>query len=192
MEDYRYLQLAYLIIPFCVGVEFFLSARTERKRSEKGPARALALDAFGCVFAVLIPALIIFTITSLENHLYPFLAPILHRLDRYCVMFFYLGAWWQIFLFTALRAKRAENLGKSLAYFVWMPYLILGSFISALELWGAPFGLMWLSVAWFVFTCALLAGFKVSSGKVAKTFWVFSLIIVFCENLMFIVLDAII
>src|SRR5512146_179175 len=83
MEGYRYQQFAYLIVPLSVGVEFFLTARTERKKAGKESARAVVMDALGYVFAALVPAMFLFTIFSLEYKRYPLMAPLLHRIDRY-------------------------------------------------------------------------------------------------------------
>ncbi len=192
MEGYRYQQFAYLIVPLSVGVEFFLTARAERKKAEKESARAVVMDALGYVFAALIPAMFLFTIFSLEYKRYPLMAPFLHRIDRYGVMFFFLGAWWQVFVITALRARRnADRQGSCFAQ-VWCPYLLFGAFISALILWVAPWNLMWVSFFWFVGSCGLCGLFGVSPSKVSKIFVVLAVFVLFCENILFIMLDAIV
>ena len=109
MESYRYQQLAYLIVPLTTGVEFFLTAREDRRTSGRESTRAVIMDALGYVFLGIIPALFLFTIYSLENHRLPLLVQVLHRLDHYGVMFFFFGAWWQVFLITSLRARRATD-----------------------------------------------------------------------------------
>jgi hypothetical protein len=91
-----------------------------------------------------------------------------HRMTA--VMFFFLGSWWQIFLITGLRARRAAAVGKPLFTCVWCPYLVLGLFVSALILWTAPFGLMWFSVFWFAASYGILNLFDVSALKVSKVF----------------------
>lgn len=192
MEGYRYQQFTYLIIPIMTGVEFFRCARAERKRAGKETARAVTMDAFGYVFAGLVPTLFLFTIFSLEFHKYPLLDQVLHRLDRYGVMFFFLGAWWQVFLITALRARRVAERGGSLFLPVWLPYLVLGLFISALVLWVAPWNLMWVSVFWFMVSSGLLTVLSVSPSKVSKTFLVLAILVLVCENILFIILDAIV
>ena len=138
MESYRYLQFLYLIIPLTVGIEFFLTAQQERRTLSKESAVAIIMDAGGYVFTALIPALFLFTIFSLSLHRLPLPEQFLHRMDRYGVMFFFLGAWWQIFLITGLRARRAASAGKPIFTCVWCPYLALGLFVSALILWTAP------------------------------------------------------
>ncbi len=192
MEGYRYQQFAYLIIPFIAGAELFRCARAERKVMGKESARAVSMDAFGYVFAALIPAIFLFTIFSLEYHRFPLIEQALHRLDRYGVMFFFLGAWWQVFLITALRARRASNHGWPLLFSVWLPYLALGAYISALELWVAPFHLMWVSVFWFVATFGLFAGIRLSAVTVSKIFLVLAGFVLAGENILFIILDAIV
>jgi hypothetical protein len=192
MEGYRYQQFAYLLVPLTAGVEFFVTARSERKKSGKESARAVLMDVFGYVFVALIPALFFFTIASLESHRFPLLDQLLHRLDRYGVMFFFLGAWWQVFLITALRATRAADRGAKTFTAVWLPYLCFGLFISALILWSAPFNLMWFSVFWFVATFGLLAALGVTPAKLAKIFLVLAVLIVISENILFIILDAIV
>lgn len=192
MEGYRYQQLAYLIVPLAVGVEFFLTARSERKARGKESPAAVAMDAFGYVFTVVIPALFLFTIYSLVNHSMPTLEQLLHRLDRYGVMFFFLGSWWQIFLLTSLRARRAAHGNGKTLLSVWLPYLAFGGFISALILWVAPWNLMWVSFFWFVGTFCLLALLGVSSSKLSKIFLVLAILTLIGENIFFIVLDAIV
>lgn len=193
MEGYRYQQFAYLIIPLLAGIEFFRCARAERQKVGRESARAVTMDAFGYVFTTLIPALFLFTIFSLEYHRYPLLLQVLHRLDRYGVMFFFLGAWWQVFLITALRARRVANRGGGPLFLsVWLPYLVLGAFISALVLWVAPWNLMWVSVFWFVSTFGFIAGVGASAGTVSKIFLVFAGFVLAGENILFIILDAIV
>jgi hypothetical protein len=192
MEGYRYQQFAYLIIPLIAGIEFFRCARSIRKKTGKESARAVTMDACGYAFIGFIPAVFLFTIFSLEFHKYPLLDQVLHRFDRYGVMFFFLGSWWQVFLITALRARRTADTGGSLLLSVWVPYLVLGVFISALILWMAPFNLMWVSVFWFAASFGLLATIRVSADKVCKVFMVLAIVVLVGENILFIILDAIV
>jgi hypothetical protein len=150
------------------------------------------MDACGYAFIGFIPAVFLFTIFSLEFNKYPLLDQVLHRFDRYGVMFFFLGSWWQVFLITALRARRTADAGGSLLLSVWVPYLVLGVFISALILWMAPFNLMWVSVFWFAASFGLLAAIRVSADKVCKVFMVLAIVVLVGENILFIILDAIV
>jgi hypothetical protein len=192
MEGYRYQQFAYLIVPLTAGVEFFLTARSERKRTAKETAGSVAMEALGYVFTVVIPALFLFTIYNLESHRMPGMAHVLHRLDRYGVMFFFLGSWWQVFLITALKARRAAGGNGKVFFSVWLPYLGFGAFISSLILWVAPWNLMWVSVFWFVGTFSLFAALGVSPAKLSKIFLVLAILVLIGENILFIVLDAIV
>jgi hypothetical protein len=192
MEGYRYQQLAYLIIPLIAGIEFFRCARSVRKKTGKESARAVTMDACGYAFIGLIPAVFLFTIFSLEYHRFPLLVQVLHRFDRYGVMFFFLGSWWQVFLITALRARRTADNGGSLLFSVWVPYLVLGAFISALILWVAPFNLMWVSIFWFVASFGLLAAIRVSADKICKVFMILAIVVLVGENILFVILDAIV
>ncbi|MGE5808305.1 MAG: hypothetical protein ACM32I_04175 [Nitrospirota bacterium] len=192
MESYRYQQLAYLIVPLTAGFEFFVTARTDRRTSGKESTGAVIMDVLGYVFVGIIPALFLFTIYTLENHRLPLLAQLLHRLDRYGVMFFFLGSWWQVFLITSLRARRASAGNEKLLAKVWLPYLAFGAFISALILWVAPWNLMWVSIFWFVGTFALFAVIGVSSSKISKIFLALAILVLICENIFFIILDAIV
>jgi hypothetical protein len=192
MESYRYQQLAYLIVPLTTGVEFFLTARADRRTSGKESTRAVIMDVLGYVFIGIIPALFLFTIYNLENHRLPLLVQVLHRLDRYGVMFFFLGSWWQVFLITSLRARRAAYGNGKLLLNVWLPYLAFGAFISALILWVAPWNLMWVSFFWFVGTFLLFAAVGVSSSRLSKIFLVLAILVLICENIFFIILDAIV
>jgi hypothetical protein len=192
MEGYRYQQLVYLIVPLTTGIEFFLTARADRRTSGKESSRAVIMDVLGYVFLGIIPALFLFTIYNLENHRLPLLVQVLHRLDRYGVMFFFLGSWWQVFLITSLRARRAADGNGKLLVNVWLPYLAFGAFISALILWVAPWNLMWVSFSWFVGTFLLFAAVGVSSSKLSKIFLVLAIFVLICENIFFIILDAIV
>jgi hypothetical protein len=192
MESYRYQQLAYLIVPLTTGVELFLTARADRRTSGKESTRAVIMDALGYLFLGIIPALFLFTIYNLENHRLPLIAHVLHRLDRYGVMFFFLGSWWQVFLITSLRARRAACGNGKLLVNVWLPYLAFGAFISALILWVAPWNLMWVSFFWFAGTFILFAAVGVSSARLSKIFLVLTILGLICENIFFIVIDAIV
>ncbi len=192
MESYRYQQLAYLIIPLTAGIEFFRNARFIRNKTGRESARAVTLDACGYAFIAFVPAIFLFTIYSLEFQRLPLLVHVLHRFDRYGVMFLFLGSWWQVFLITALRARRTADMGGSMLRSVWLPYLLLGGFISALILWVAPFNLMWVSVFWFVATFGLLAGMRVPANKVCRVFIILAAIVFIGENILFIILDAIV
>ncbi len=174
------------------GIEFFRCARSVRKKTGGESARAVTMDACGYAFIGFIPAVFLFTIFGLEYHRFPLLVQVLHRFDRYGVMFFFLGSWWQVFLITALRARRAADTGRSPLLSVWVPYLILGVFISALILWVAPFNLMWVSIFWFVASFGLLAAIRVSAEKACKVFMILALVVLVGENILFVVLDAIV
>lgn len=192
MEGYRYQQFAYLIIPLVAGIEFFRNARFIRNRTGKESARAVTLDACGYGFIAFIPAIFFFTIFSLESRTFPLLENVLHRFDRYGVMFLFLGSWWQVFLITALRARRTAEAGGSMLLSVWVPYLVLGVFISALILWVAPFNLMWVSIFWFVASGGLLAALNVSPNRVCRVFMALAVCTFVGENILFIILDAIV
>ena len=75
---------------------------------------------------------------------------------------------------------------------VWVPYLLLGSFISALILWVAPFNLMWVSVFWFLASFGMLAALKVAPNKVCRVFMTLAVVVFIGENILFIILDAIV
>lgn len=192
MEGYRFQQFAYLVVPLTLGVELFLTAKSERRKEGKESARAVTMDVLGYIFIALIPALFLFTIFSLEYKRFFLMEPLLHRLDRYGVMFFFLGAWWQVFLITSLRARRAIDRGGNCFLPVWLPYLLFGAFISALILWVAPWNLMWVSVFWFLSTCGLFSLVGASPSTISKFLLVVAIATVIGENILFIVLDAII
>ncbi len=192
MEGYRYQQFAYLIIPLLTGIEFFRCARSVRKQAGKESARTVTMDACGYAFIGFIPIVFLFTIFSLEYNRFPLLVQVLHRFDRYGVMFFFLGSWWQVFLITALRARRTATTGGSLILSVWVPYLVLGAFISALILWVAPFNLMWVSIVWFIASFGLLAAIRVPADKLCKVFLILAVVVLVGENILFVVLDAIV
>lgn len=192
MEGYRFQQLAYLILPIVLGAEFFLNAHAERKKAGRESPGALALDVMGFLFAAGIPAIILITIVTLEFGILPLQQSTLHRMDRYGVMFMFLGSWWQVFLLGGLRARRAgSGEGRTLTS-VLMPYLLFGVYISALILWVAPWNLMWVSIFWFVATFAVMAGFRMSAPRMARVFLALALFGFFGENILFLWLDAVV
>ncbi len=192
MESYRLQQVAYLAVPLMTGVEFFLTARAERKKTGKESALTVVMDTLGYVFLGIIPALFLFTIYCIETRRLPIVTDLLHRLDRYVVMFFFLGAWWQVFLITSLRARRTMMGEGNLFRSVWLPYVTCGFFISALILWVAPWNLMWVSVFWFIATFVIFALLGVAPGKLSKIFFILTVLVFIIENILFIVLDAIV
>ncbi|GBE00224.1 hypothetical protein BMS3Abin07_02273 [bacterium BMS3Abin07] len=191
MEAYRYQQIAYLIVPIMLGMEFFMTARFEKSGREETPFGSYVLDFFGFLFAGFLPAVFIFTIWALEAKKFIFGWDTLARLDRYAVMFFFFGAWWQIYMLTALRARRCRGLKLS-GWYVWLPYIGLGIFVSLLILWVSPWNLKWVSVFWFLLIFALLKIFKVSMRITEKIFWVLTVLTFLMENLMFIWLESVI
>jgi len=191
MEAYRFQELVYLIIPVMVGMEFFMTARAERKGTEETPVGSYVLDFFGFAFTGVLPALFVFTIWAVEGNRFHFSTETLARLDRYAVMFFFMGSWWQVYMIGALRARRLRKTGFS-DWYVWLPYLVLGTFISLLVLWVSPWGLMWVSIFWFLFTFGVLKGLKVKPKNVERVFWALCIITFVSENILFVWLDAIV
>jgi hypothetical protein len=189
MEHYRYQQIAYLIVPVLLGTEFFLSAREEKKDKENVPIGAYLLDFLGYMFSALIPGIFFFTIWAIEYKAFPRQDIMLAKLDRYGVMFFFLGAWWQILVLTALRLRRIR-LNNALKWKAWIPYLLLGPYISLLVLWVSPWNLKWVSVFLFLVIFACL--YKASLRTAEKLFWLLSAIIIFLENILFIFLETIV
>lgn len=189
MEAYRYQEIVYLIVPIMLGMEFFMTARVERKGQNDVPFGSYVLDLFGFVFSALIPAIFIFTIWTLETGKFVLHRDTLARFDRYAVMFFFMGSWWQVYMIAALRARRIRELSVS-DWYVWIPYVGLGIFISLLVLWVSPWNLKWVSVFWFLITFGTLKVFHVGPKAIEKVFWVLAAITFFSENLLFIWLET--
>lgn len=190
MEAYRFQQFAYLVVPVTLGLQFFIAAKDEKGGGEDTPFGSYVLDFFGFVFIALFPAFFIFTIWAVEGKKFIVSADTLARFDRYGVMFFFLGAWWQIYIISALRARKLLHRERS-DWYVWAPYLVLGFFISALVLWVAPWGLMWVSVAWFVLSFGLFKLLRVSPRNVERVFWILALSFFLLENVLFIFLESV-
>jgi hypothetical protein len=53
MEAYRYRELVYLIVPIMLGMEFFISAREEKKDREEVTLGFYVLEFFGFIFMAL-------------------------------------------------------------------------------------------------------------------------------------------
>ena len=191
MEVYRYQQFAYLVVPVLLGIEFFICARDEKKGKEEIPLGFYVLDFFGFLFMAVIPALFIFTIWAVETKSFPQQIMPLARLDRYGVLFFFMGAWWQVYLFGALRARRMVNERKNMFYY-WVPFLALGIFISLLVLWVSPWNLKWISVAWFFLIFGSLNVLKARFKIIERTMWVLTGFTFIIENALFIWLESVI
>ncbi|HYA26383.1 MAG TPA: hypothetical protein VEE82_00130 [Thermodesulfovibrionales bacterium] len=191
MSPIRYPELAYLIVPVLLGLEFFMSARAEKKEREETPLGSYVLDFLGFLFMALIPAIFIFTIWALETKAFPLQDMALARLDRYAVIFFFLGSWWQVHMITALRSRRLKE-GDTKRWFVWGPYLILGIFISLLVLWVSPFHLKWVSIAWFLMVFCMFRIFKPKTKTVERIFWVLTVFFFILENIMFVFMETVV
>lgn len=193
MEFYRPIELAYLVVPILLGVEFLIAAFREKAKADAckvgTPLGTYMLGLMGIVFCVMVPLMFVFVIWVISKsdgrttHA-------ISMIDRYGVMFMYLGAWWQVYLIAALKAKRAEfdNRLKQL----YLPLLALGIYISLLVLWVFPFGLKWVSMAWFIALTGALYGLKIKLGTVSKIFWVFSGMTFVFMIFFFIFLDSVV
>ncbi|MEW6108291.1 MAG: hypothetical protein AB1632_03845 [Nitrospirota bacterium] len=191
MEAYRYQQFAYLIVPIMLGMEFFICARDERKGKEETNLGYYILELLGFVFMTLFPAVFIFTIWAIETKAFPGQSIPLARLDRYAVLFFFMGAWWQVYMFGALRARRLVR-SETKKLYLWMPFLGLGAFISFLILWVSPWNLKWISVAWFFLIFAALNILRAKPKMVERTMWALAAVTFFFENVLFIWLESVI
>ena len=191
MSAIRYPELAYLIVPVLLGIEFFMSAKTEKGEKEETPLGSYVLDFFGFLFMALIPAIFIFTIWAVETKAFPLQDLALARLDRYAVIFFFLGSWWQVHMITALRSRRLKE-DDTAKWYVWAPYLILGVYISLLVLWVSPFYLKWVSVAWFLMVFGILRISKARPKTIQRVFWVLTVFFFLVENVMFIFMETVV
>ncbi len=191
MASYRYQELAYLIIPVLVGLEFFMCAKDEKKGREETPLGSYVLDFLGFLFMALIPAIFIFTIWTVETKAFPLQDITLARLDRYGVLFLFLGAWWQVHMIGALRARRLANAARIKSH-LWIPYLGLGIYISLLILWVSPFHLKWASIAWFFLVFGILGLWKVKPKNVERTLWVLTVFFFFLENIAFVFMETVV
>ena len=191
MEAYRYQQFAYLIVPVMLGMEFFLCAREERKGKEEATMGFYVLDFFGFAFMALIPAVFLFTIWAIETRAFPMQTVPLARLDRYGVMFFFMGGWWQVLMFAALRSRRMDKSDASRLY-LWLPFLGLGIFISLLVLWVSPWNLKWISTAWFFVLFGALSMLKAGAKAIERTMWVLAGLIFIAENIGFLWLESVV
>ncbi len=190
MEGYRYQELAYLVVPIGLGLEFFMAARREKSTEGTRPLGAYILDLCGFIFMAIVPALFLFTIVCIETRAFPLREDTLARFDRYGVMFLFLGAWWQVYIWAALRARRfsPEEYLKRL----WVPFIAAGVFISLLILWVSPWGLKWVSMVWFVVLAGAMVVFKAGPRTIEKTMWVLAGITFVVENLFFVWLETLV
>lgn len=191
MEVYRYQQLAYLVVPIMLGIELFLCAKDEKGEADSTPLGSYVLDFLGFLFIALIPAIFIFTIWAVETKAFSFQAQTFARFDRYAVLFLFLGAWWQVHMYGALRARRMKMKAHS-GRFLWIPFLMLGTLISVLILWDSPFALKWISLGWFLLLSGILGLAKVRPKRVELVLWILAATAFLVENLVFIFLETVI
>ncbi|GAB4389723.1 MAG: hypothetical protein Kow0025_16860 [Thermodesulfovibrionales bacterium] len=189
MQAYRFQEILYLVVPVILGIEFFATSRAEKKEDEEATLGGYILDFCGYIFAVLVPAIFIFTIWAIEFKAFPSSEHALARLDRYGVMFFFLGSWWQVYMITALRARRWQGGGRPL--YLWGPFLGLGIFISVLVLWISPWNLKWISIIWFLALAAALHFLKARPRTVQRVMWVLVVITFLAENVVFLWLESV-
>ncbi|MCL5022871.1 MAG: hypothetical protein M1497_05845 [Nitrospirae bacterium] len=191
MTPYRYQELLYLVVPVLLGLEFFLCAKEEKKGREETPLGSYVLDFFGFLFTALVPAIFIFTIWAVETKAFPLQDLTLARLDRYGVLFLFLGSWWQVHMLGALRARRlaAAESGK---WHLWAPYLGLGIFISLLILWVSPFHMKWASLAWFLLVFGALRLSKAKPKTIVRVLWVLTAFFFVAENIAFIFMETVV
>jgi hypothetical protein len=201
VETYRYQEIAYLLVPIILGIEFFLLARDEKKSGASSTGIYL-LEISGFLSLVLIPALFIFTIGSLEYRLFPLQTESLARFDRYGVMFLFFGAWWQVYIFGAIRIRRARlrdtQVSKSIEEkiklrskaWILIPFICLGYYISLLILWVSPWGLKWVSIIWFSVIGLCLLRSSLRTGE--RLLWSLAGITFLAENVLFIWLESIV
>ncbi len=191
MQAYRFQEFGYLIIPVLLGIEFFISAIREKAGAKDTPLGSYVLDFFGFFFAALVPAIFIFTIWSIETKAFPLQENDLARFDRYGVLFFFMGSWWQVHMIGALRARRLndDDVNK---WRLWVPYLGLGIFISLLILWVSPFHLKWVSIAWFLMVFGILRLSKAKRKTIHRALWVLVVFFFIIENIMFIFMETVV
>jgi len=190
VEAYRYQQIAYLIVPVVLGIEFFITAKAERDEGGRASLGYYLLDICGFLFAAIVPAIFIFTIWAISTKAYLW-EHTLARLDRYGVMFLFLGAWWQVYMISALRARRLGEKGGS-RLSVLGPLLALGLFVSLDVLWVSPFGLKWISIVWFAAIAASMAALGAEPKTMERVFWGLAGITFLAMNVVFMWLEAVI
>lgn len=191
MEAYRYQQLAYLVVPVLLGIEFFISAKDEKRQREDTPLGSYVLDFLGFLFMALIPAIFIFTIWTVETKAFPLRGSTLARLDRYAVLFLFMGSWWQVHMIAALRARRMTQ-REGTHWYLWGPYLTLGIFVSMLILWVSPFHMKWISMLWFFLVFGMLRVSRATPKTIERLLWIFAAILFIVENILFMFLETVV
>ncbi|MBI5143071.1 MAG: hypothetical protein HZA20_12915 [Nitrospirae bacterium] len=192
MEGNSVFQLVlYLVIPVMLGYEFLLCAKDEKAGKDEATMGSIMLDFFGILFIGLIPAIFIFTLWAVNSRFLPLQTDTIHFLQRYGVFFMFLGAWWQVYIFAAVRARRVRKNGlpsKSL----WLPYALLGAFASLVVAWNFPWHLDLISVAWFMVIAGMINFIGFKPMNVERVFWMLALFTFIAENILFVWFNAIV
>ncbi len=134
----------YLVVPFYLGLQLSLLARDERAGEKARSLGSYALDIFGLMFAVGVPALFVVSALAIFklSGVYP---EFMGAVFQYVLMFFFLGAWWQFFVIMALKAYRDRDRGPNrLNYLLF--YAAGGIFISLNAFLGGEWFLKWMSL----------------------------------------------
>jgi len=184
--------LLYLVVPAVLGFEFFLCAKHERGESEEPPIGSLVLDFFGVVFMGIVPAIFLFTLWAVSSRFLSLQGEAIHRLQRYGVMFMFLGAWWQVYIYAALRARRKSGSEQVTPGRLWFPFLALGSYASMVVAWNFPWHMDLVSVAWFFLLTGILYFVEARPRTIERVFWVLAALTFGVENMVFVWFNAII
>lgn len=80
MEAYRYQELGYLVVPVMLGIEFLMCAKDERRNR-----------------------------SAVETKKIPPTGANPGKAGQIRSVFFFMGAWWQVYIFGALRARRMKK-----------------------------------------------------------------------------------
>jgi len=192
MQQENFLQLvAYLVVPVVLGYEFFMCARDERRGKEDAPVGSLVLDFFGVLFMGLVPAIFLFTLWALQSPFFSLREDTIHRLQRYGVFFMFLGAWWQVYIYGALKVRRVRKSGRP-GRVLWQSFLLMGVYASILVAWNFPWHLNIVSAVWFLFLAGLLSLLKVKPTNMERIFWILAVLTFVGENLVFVWFNAIV
>lgn len=184
--------LLYLVIPVMLGYEFLLSARDEKAGRDEATMGSIMLDFFGILFIGLVPAIFIFTLWAVNSRFLPLQSDTIHFLQRYGVFFMFLGAWWQVYIFAAVRARRVRKNNMPPSKMLWLPYALMGTFASLVAAWNFPFHLDLISVAWFMGIAFFMKFIDFKPINVERIFWILALFTFIAENILFVWFNAIV
>jgi len=145
--------MVYIAVPFYLGLQFRLAAKTEKQTYK---INICTMDALGILFTVVIPLFVIISSIGVYKFgtEYPHLMSIVFR---YGLMFLFMGMWWQLFGIMAVKAYRDWTSGAEVNKVKYLLFYAAASvFVSLTAFIGGEWFLKWMSLVFLAVAAPIL------------------------------------